>query len=55
MIDKIVLSSLSGGKLVTFDASGFRAYCISNGQNESVATIMVPTLENAVKIHVQLG
>lgn len=55
MIDKIVLYSLNGDKLVTFDASGFRAYCISNDQKESVATIMVPTLENAVKVQVQLG
>lgn len=54
MIDKIVLSSLNGGKLVTFDASGFHAYCISNEQKETVATIMVPTHENAIKVLVQL-
>ena len=44
MIDKIYITSLNGDKLITFDASGFRAYCINNGQKESIATIMVPTL-----------
>jgi hypothetical protein len=55
MINQVVLTSLAGAKIVTFDATGFRSYCLSSGQSETIATIMVPTFEKAVKVRVGLG